>query len=90
MTVREPDKPRWCIKGRHLTPYCRKWYELGECLIFQNLARGLLPLIRDAPEQTEIKITGANRHTGRHWLRELKSALCALGTDPAPHLLLIG
>lgn len=81
---------RWCIEGRHLTPYCHEWYELGECLIFQNLARGLLPLLQDASGKTEIKITGANRHTGRHWLRELKSALRALGTDPALHLLLIG
>lgn len=81
---------QWCIEGRHLKPYLLAWHELGKCLIFQNLARGLLPLIQDASGQAEITLTGADRHTGRHWLRELKSALRALGSEPASHQLRIG
>jgi hypothetical protein len=81
---------RWCIEGQHLQTCFLEWYEMAESLVFKNLARGLAPLIQDSSRQAEIKITGTSRQTGRQWLRELKSALHALGADPSPHRLVIG
>ncbi|MEX2606065.1 MAG: hypothetical protein WD708_01870 [Kiritimatiellia bacterium] len=84
------NSSRWCIDGKLLEPLFLEWHELGACLIFQNLALALQPLMQEPPESAEITITGTNRHTGRQWLRELKSALRALGTDPSLHRLVIG
>lgn len=84
------NSSRWCIDGKLLEPLFTEWHELGACLVFQNLALALHPLMQEPSESAEITLTGTNRYTGRQWLRELKSALRALGTDPSLHRLAIG
>jgi hypothetical protein len=63
---------RWVIQGQLLKPLLDTWHEIGEQLVFKNLAGGLSPLLN---ENLQIKISGVNRETGREWLAGLRQNL---------------
>jgi len=77
-----PRQSRWRIDGEALLPLTRDWHELGEHLMFANLARTLVALLGDDRPEGEVKITGVSRDTGRRWLKQLQGGLCDLGVDP--------
>lgn len=79
---------RWVIRGQILKPLMDEWHELGEQLVMQHVARGLVPLVHDSLAPTQIKLNGVDRKTGRKWLAGLRSCLQQLGGDRLPHLLL--
>jgi len=79
---------RWRIDGKRLEPLLNEWHELGETLVFRNLARGLAPLSRDHEGRVQIALGNVDRDRGRSWLRQLRNALAPMTPDAAPHLLL--
>ncbi|WFB34853.1 hypothetical protein P3T73_11850 [Kiritimatiellota bacterium B12222] len=81
------NEGRWVIKGQTLKPLLDEWHELGEQLVMQHVAKGLIPLVHDAGEPPQIKINGVDRKTGRKWLTALKECLNSIGGDKLPHLI---
>ncbi|MGA0369606.1 MAG: hypothetical protein ACO3N7_09170 [Kiritimatiellia bacterium] len=79
---------RWVIQGQKLKPLTAEWHEMGEEMIFQHIARGLVPLTRPPHGIPQIKLQGLDRDTGRKWIRGLRSCLERLGGNPLPHLML--
>lgn len=63
---------RWVIQGQLLKPLLDTWHEIGEQLVFKNVAGGLSPLLN---ENLQIKISGVDRETGRQWLSGIRHNL---------------
>mgnify|MGYP000507103875 CR=1 FL=1 len=78
---------RWVIQGRTLKPLLDEWHELGEQMVMQHVARGLVPLVHDASQPPQVKINGIDRKTGRKWLQDLRSCLQHIGGGTLPHLM---
>lgn len=79
---------RWVIRGQILKPLTDEWHELGEQMVLQHVARGLVPLVHDFHTPPQIKLSGVDRKTGRKWLAGLRDCLAHLGGSRLPHLMI--
>jgi len=82
------DESRWVIRGQMLAPLVEEWHELGEQMLLQHVARGLVPLVHDSQFPPQIKLNGVDRTTGRKWLQGLRSCLQHFGGPCLPHLMM--
>lgn len=78
---------RWKIDGARLRPFLEEWHELGETLVFRNLARGLAPLMEGGAKDVQVALKGVELRAGRRWLRELRGALEPLMPGQPVHLV---
>jgi|GEM_PF-1103667 len=75
---------RWVLKGHLLKSVSDHWHELGESLMIQRVAKGLIPLICDSSSSVTIHLRGVDRFVGRKWLHELHQHLPASEEGKAP------
>jgi hypothetical protein len=82
------DSPRWTLDGTRIAPLLAEWHELGEHLVFRNIARALLPLLQGTNGALQIALCGLKRPQGRRCLQALEQALRDCGA-PIGHLFLL-
>jgi len=79
-------KGRWRVDAGRILQEFGDCYELGECLLFRNLARALIPLVEDRPDVT-IVLAGLSPDLTRHWIRSLRHEWEQAGFASVPHLV---
>ena len=85
---KSPTDPtgRWRVNAGRMVEHFGEWYEMGEQLLFRNLAKALLPLILEQLDVT-IAIAGLSAEVTRHWIRCLRQEWNEAGLSAEPHLV---
>lgn len=66
---------RWAIQGQKLKPLLDTWHEMGEQMVLKHLAEGLRPLVSEAGDNLQIRLSGLDRGRARQWLMRLREWL---------------
>ncbi len=77
---------RWRVDAGRMVEDFGEWYEMGEQLLFRNLAKALLPLILGQSDVT-VALAGLSAEQTRHWIRRLRQEWVESGVSSEPHLV---
>jgi hypothetical protein len=79
---------RWRLEAGCLRQAFDGWYEIGEQLLLPNLARRLLPLVREQ-RNPSMALAGLTPAEARHWIAALRREWEHQGLSPLPLLVRI-
>ena len=78
---------RWRVEGGALHPLIHAWYELGNQLSADTLAKALVPLSREEEAGIQVRVAGLSLLEAKNWAGELRRSLEARAHGARVHVL---